>query len=185
MACSASSVNSSFTFSKSNSPLGTGDQRVLGPSEDLDQGVLGKLVQRRENRQTADELGDEAELDQVLGLALLEELAQVALAPGDDVGGEAHGLLRGAPLHDRLQPHEGAAADEQDVRRVDLDKLLVRVLAPALRRHVGDRPFEDLRSACLDAFARNVARDGGVLGLAGDLVDLVDVYVPRCAFSTS
>ena len=61
------------------------------------------------------------------------------------------------------------------LRRVDLEELLVRVLAAALRRHVGDRAFEDLQQRLLDAFARHVARDRGVLVLAADLVDLVDV----------
>ena len=61
------------------------------------------------------------------------------------------------------------------LRRVDLEELLVRVLAAALRRHVGDRAFEDLQQRLLDAFARDVARDRGVLVLAADLVDLVDV----------
>ena len=73
------------------------------------------------------------------------------------------------------RPDERAAADEQDVRRVDLEELLVRVLAAALRRHVGDRAFEDLQQRLLDAFTRDVAGDGGVLVLAADLVDLVDV----------
>jgi hypothetical protein len=49
------------------------------------------------------------------------------------------------------------------------------VLASALRRHVGHRAFEDLEQRLLDALARHVARDRGVLVLAADLVDLVDV----------
>ena len=74
-----------------------------------------------------------------------------------------------------LEADERAAADEEDVRRVDLDELLVRVLAPALRRHVGDRPLEDLEQRLLHALARDVAGDRRVLALARDLVDLVDV----------
>ena len=93
----------------------------------------------------------------------------------DDVGHEADALLADAPLDDLLQAGEGAAADEQHVGRVDREELLLRVLAPALRRHVGDRALEDLEQRLLHALARDVARDRGVLGLAGDLVDLVDV----------
>jgi hypothetical protein len=70
---------------------------------------------------------------------------------------------------------ERAAADEQDVRRVDLQELLLRVLAAALGRHVGDRALEDLQQGLLHALARDVAGDGGVVALARDLVDLVDV----------
>ena len=49
------------------------------------------------------------------------------------------------------------------------------MLAAALGRHVGDRPLDDLEEGLLHALARDVAGDGGVLALAGDLVDLVDV----------
>ena len=59
--------------------------------------------------------------------------------------------------------------------RVDLDKFLVRVLAPALRRDIGDRTLDNLQQRLLHALAGNVARDGGILALAGDLVDLVDI----------
>ena len=91
------------------------------------------------------------------------------------VGLEAERLLADAALDLLVEPDERAAADEQDVGRVDLEELLVRMLAAALRRHVGDRALEDLQERLLDAFARHVARDRGVLVLAADLVDLVDV----------
>ena len=92
-----------------------------------------------------------------------------------DVGLEAERLLADAPLDLLVEADERAAADEQDVGRVDLEELLVRMLAAALRRHVGDRAFENLQQRLLDAFARHVARDRRVLVLAADLVDLVDV----------
>ncbi len=76
------------------------------------------------------------------------------------------------------RPANAPPHDEQDVRGVDLDELLVRVLAPALRRHRGGRALEDLQQRLLDALAGDVARDRRVLGLAGDLVDLVDVDDP-------
>ena len=88
---------------------------------------------------------------------------------------EADLLPAGARLDDLLQPVERAAADEQDVLGVDLDVFLLRVLAAALRRHRGDRALEDLEQRLLHALARDVARDARVLGLARDLVDLVDV----------
>jgi hypothetical protein len=81
-------------------------------------------------------------------------------------------------LDDRVQAGERAAADEQDVGRVDLDELLVRVLAPALRRHRRLRPLEDLEQRLLHALTAHVASDRRVLALARDLVDLVDVDDP-------
>ena len=81
-------------------------------------------------------------------------------------------------LDDLVEAGERAAADEQDVRGVDLDELLVRVLAPALRRHRGRGALEDLEQRLLHALAGDVAGDRRVLALAGDLVDLVDVDDP-------
>ena len=94
---------------------------------------------------------------------------------------EAQRLLAGAPLDLLVEADEGAAADEQDVGRVDLEELLVRMLAPALRRNVGDRAFEDLQQRLLDAFTRHVAGDRRVFVLAADLVDFVDVDDPLLA----
>jgi hypothetical protein len=76
---------------------------------------------------------------------------------------------------DLLEAGEGAAADEQDVGRVDLQEFLLRMLAAALRRHGGGGAFHDLQQRLLHALARHVAGDRGIVGLAADLVDLVDV----------
>ena len=51
----------------------------------------------------------------------------------------------------------------------------MRVLAAALRRDVRDRALDDFQQCLLHALAGDVTRDGGVLALAGDLVDLVDI----------
>ena len=128
--------------------------------------------------QAADELGDEPVVHEVLGEALLEDLALVAVDPRLDRRAEADALVADAPLDDLVEVRERAAADEEDVRRVDRQELLVRVLAPALGRHRRRRPLEDLQQRLLDALARHVARDRRVVGLAGDLVDLVDVDDP-------
>ena len=45
----------------------------------------------------------------------------------------------------------------------------------ALGRNVGNRALEDLQKSLLDTFAGDIAGDGRVFGLPGDLVDLVDV----------
>src|SRR6186997_1667129 len=64
-----------------------------------------------------------------------------------------------APIDRLVEADERAAADEQDVAGVDLEELLMGVLASALGRDVGDRAFEDLQERLLHAFARDVARD--------------------------
>ena len=55
------------------------DQRVAGLGEDLDQRLAVELVDGRDQRQPADELGDQAELVQVLGTHLGEQVLGVAL----------------------------------------------------------------------------------------------------------
>src|SRR5207245_166518 len=97
------------------------------------------------------------------------------------LGLEAEGLLARAALDLLLEADERAAADEQNVGRIDLEEFLVRMLAPALRRDVRDCAFQDLQQRLLDAFAGYVARDRGVLVLAADLVDFVDVDDPLLA----
>ena len=73
-----------------------------------------------------------------------------------------------------LDTIEGTGADEEDLLGVYLDHLLVGVLTSALRGDVDDRPFEELEEALLDPFATDVARDGGIVPLTCDLVDLID-----------
>ena len=49
------------------------------------------------------------------------------------------------------------------------------MLAPALGRHRRDGAFHNLEQHLLHTLARDVAGDRGVIGLAADLVDLVDI----------
>ena len=94
---------------------------------------------------------------------------------GTLVGQESKAFFAHPPLDELLQTYKSAAADEQDVGSVNLDEFLVRMLAASLRRHVRHRPLEDLEESLLHTFSRYVARDGRILVLAGDLVDLVDI----------
>ena len=105
----------------------------------------------------------------------LEHAPRDLLAPRADLAGETDGLVPLTAFDDLFEPVEGAAADEQDVFGVDLNELLVGVLASALRRDVRDGSFEDLQQRLLHALARDVAGDRAVLAAAGDLVDLVDI----------
>ena len=73
------------------------------------------------------------------------------------------------------RPGERAAADEENVGCIDLEELLLRVLAAALRRHRSDGSFHDLEQRLLHALARHVAGDRRIVGFPADLVDLVDI----------
>src|SRR6266404_2298118 len=106
---------------------------------------------------------------------MLEDLAGLTLVGRYDMGTEAHRLALHAVGNDFLESREGAATDEEDVGRVDLQEFLLRMLAATLRRHGSGRAFHQLEKRLLDALARNVASDRGIVRLAADLVDLVDV----------
>ena len=168
------------------------DDRVLRLGQNLHQRVLVQILQHGDHRQAADELGNEAELDQVHRLDLLEQVdvAAAAAAAARRVSRRVSSGFRkpmvlraDAAGDDLLQADERPAADEQDVGRIHRREFLVRMLAAALRRNVGDRAFQNLQQRLLHAFAGDVAGDGGVLVLAADLVDLVDIddaLLARC-----
>ena len=92
-------------------------------------------------------------------LHVFHDLGQVTFLGALDLGAEAHGLLVHAALNDLVHAVERAAADEEDVRRIHLDKLLLRVLASALGRDIRDRALEELEQRLLHALAGDVARN--------------------------
>ena len=81
----------------------------------------------------------------------------------------------GAAADDALHAVEGAAADEEDLRGVDLNHGLAGILAAALGGHACHGALDELEQRLLHAFAGHVARDRRVLALASDLVDFVKV----------
>jgi hypothetical protein len=74
-----------------------------------------------------------------------------------------------------VEAFECAAADEQDVARVDLEEVLVRMLSATLGWNVRDAAFDDLQESLLHALAGDIAGDARVIRLAGDFVALADV----------
>src|SRR3954447_20501372 len=154
------------------------DERVLRLLEDLDEVFAPQLVHGGDDREPADELRDQPEVEEVLRHHVREHLRRLDVVLRADVGAEADGVLADPPGDDLVEAGERAAADEEDVGGVDREELLVRVLASALRRHRSDRPLEDLQQGLLHALARHVARDRRVVRLARDLVDFVDVDDP-------
>ena len=149
------------------------DEGVLRRGQDLDQRGAVQVGDGGDDGQPADEFRDQPELEQVLrhdlavGIRVVLDLVER--------GAEADALAPGPRTDDVLEPREGAGHDEEHVGGVDLDEFLVRVLASALRRDRGHGALEDLQERLLHALARNVPGNGGVLALARDLVDLIDV----------
>ena len=151
------------------------DEGVLGFRQNTDQRVFVERMERRDDRQTANEFGNHAELEQVFGLQGAVKRLDVAFFLCLDVGIKADGARARARLDDILKADERAAADEEDVRGIDADELLLRMLAAAFGRHGCDRALDELEERLLDTLARDIARDRRIGAFARDLVDLVDV----------
>ena len=92
-----------------------------------------------------------------------------------NLAAKAQGARSCPALDDFLQAVKGAAADKQDVGGVDVDGLLLGVLAPALGRHACHRALQDFQQRLLHALAADVPGDGLVLRLPGNLIDFIDV----------
>src|SRR6266704_478974 len=157
-------------------PLILLDESVLRLGQYLDQGLLVELHERRHDRKPPHELRYQPVLDEVFGLDRAQDLADVlAVLQAPHVRTEADAALFGAAADDLFQAVERSPADEQYVRGVHLHEVLVGMLAAALRRHRRDRSLDQLQERLLHAFAGDVPGDRGVVGLARDLVDLVDI----------
>ena len=58
---------------------------------------------------------------------------------------EADGFLAGSAGNYLLQAYKGATTNKQNVGGIDRGEFLMGMLAPALRRHIRDRPFQNLQ----------------------------------------
>ena len=166
------------TPSISNSLLVLLDQGVLGLGQDAHQRLLVQLVQRRDHRQAADELGDQAVPDQVLGLDLAAAARRTCWLLVRARAPRRRSRCRPSASGRWMifsRPAKAPPQMNRMLRGVDLQEFLLRMLAPALRRHRGDRALDQLEQRLLHALAGHVAGDRGVVALARDLVDLVDV----------
>lgn len=88
------------------------DERVFGLCEDFGESGFVEGFERGDDGESADELGDESELEQIFGFEGVIEGGEIAFVFVDDVGVEAHGTERCAFIDDIGESDESAAADE-------------------------------------------------------------------------
>ena len=88
---------------------------------------------------------------------------------------ETDTLFANTTLDDLFKAGKGTAKNEQHVCRVDLDELLMGMLASTLRWHRGLSALKNLQQRLLHTFTRNISGDRRILAFASNLVDLVDV----------
>ena len=151
------------------------DERVLRLGEDADEIVLGKLLHRRDDGEAAREFRDEPELNEVLRANVTAARSPFPVPRLLLCRAKSYSALAGALADYLVESDKSTAADEEDVRGVDLDVLLVRMLAATFRRDTANRTFKNLEKRLLNALARDVARDRHIVGLRRDLVYFVDV----------
>ena len=75
-------------------------------------------------------------------------------------------------------PLKSASANKEDILCVDLNELLLGMLASSLRRDIHHIALKQLQHGLLHTFARDIARNGRIVAFAGDLVYLVDEDYP-------
>jgi hypothetical protein len=114
-------------------------------------------------------------MNQVLGGHLAQQLHVTCFAAIAGGLAKAHRPSPQTLADNVLDADKGPAADEQDIAGVDLDVLLFRMLTATLGRDVGNRSLEHLEQGLLDAFARNVPRDGHIVASFANFVDFVDI----------
>ena len=134
------------------------------------------MLKGGQDREATDELWDHPEGEKILRFYRLKNFqlihGSIACAV---LGMESQRLPGGAPLDDLIKADKGTAANEEDVLGIELDVLLMGMLAPALGWHVAGGGLQDFEKGLLDAFTRNVTGDGNVVRLAADLVDFINV----------
>src|SRR5690606_18013931 len=158
------------------------EDRALGRSQDAEE-VLGReRIERAANRETSDELGLEAEVDEVFRRHFREEPTRLELILSLSAL-EADAPIAEAARDDLRQPGERAADDEEDVPRVDraarraplphLEEILElrSDVERASQRDLG--VLHELQKRHLHAAAARIASTGRVLR-GRDLVDLVE-----------
>ena len=100
-----------------------------------------------------------------MGLYLPEQLADIPVLFAAQLAAEAQHRIAQALFNDLFNAVKCAAANEQDIGGIDLQKLLLGMLPAALRRYICHGAFDDLQERLLNALAADVACNRAVLGL--------------------
>src|SRR6476660_940711 len=153
--------------------------RVLRIGQNHEQLVLGEGVQSADHRQPSDKLRDQSEGKQILRLDGMDRLPRDRVGIPSVTGMKAHRRPTKATLDNLVETDESATANEKNLLGINLDVLLMRMFAAALRRHVADGSFEDFQESLLHTLPGNVACNADILRLASDLIDLINVNDPH------
>ena len=89
---------------------------------------------------------------------MADAFADIALNAAFNICTEANLLLSDSLFNDFVKPGKCTAAYKQNVCRVNLIKLLMRMLSSALRRNRRNRSLQNFQKRLLNALSAYVAR---------------------------
>jgi len=110
-------------------------------------------VHGADDRQSSDELGNQAKLGEVLGHDVRIHVLTLLELDGLQLLAEAERVLADPALDDLVEASEGTTADEQHIGGVNRQEFLVRMLASTLWRHARGSSFQNLEQGLLHALA--------------------------------
>ena len=157
------------------------DGRILRLGQNAQEVVLGERFKRADDGQTSDDLRNNAVLHEVFGAHLVNQLVEafrriLLLALDFRAEADARCVLLKTLGYDVLDADEGAADDEEDILRINLDRRRFGVLPLAARRELDDGAFEHLEQRLLHALVPGIGGDRVVRArLSRDLVELVEI----------
>ena len=152
------------------------DHRVLRLGQNRNHLFFGQRIERGHDRQTSDKFRNHPEAQASLPAQRAGPPPSASASSTSSVGLPKPIVLLPIRFCTILSsPTNAPPQMNKNFLRIDLDVFLVRMFAAALRRNVAGAAFENFQQRLLHAFARNIARDADVVGLAADLVDFVDV----------
>ena len=76
---------------------------------------------------------------------------------------ESNGFRILSRLDDLLESFECTAADKEDIRRINLNKLLMRMLSSSLWRYIGNCSFNNLQKRLLYTLTRYISGNRWIL----------------------
>src|SRR3954468_2950879 len=108
-------------------------------------------MERCHDRDAADELRNHAEFDQVFGFEIVKDGRTFAFGFYLDLSVEPHRAANRQPTLDHfVHSEERPTPYEEDVRGIDLPKLLMRMFSASLGRNISNSALEHLQESLLD-----------------------------------
>ena len=161
------------------------EDAIFGFIDDVQEHVFGEVIEGDDDGDSTHEFGDETELNDILCRSLGEEFGLIGARFFNVIGGEAHASFADAFFDDIGEVIEGAGEDEEDVRGIDADEVLLTWSIFSCIWREGDIScFDHFEECLLNAFAADVTSAGATCSNFIDFVDaddasfgLFDVFV--------